>query len=360
MHSRFRFALAAATLLVGACATESTAPVNATDVTPLSADANAVASVLESPTATSLFALGPSMDLAMGGSALVGPAIGLRANNLESAKVVGRQVYERMQERGAPNSVADVIPQALTGRTLVYDISLQRYVLSTRTGAPASGVRFVLYAINPLTNRPAEPLNETGYADITRSTTSSSISGRVEAWNGTTSPTKVIDYTATLTGVVVSPQVAVVGFAVNGADRLEFTMTSAINIAQQTITINNQATVPTQNILVAVNLMVNFSQTNESGTMDGRIESPDGTLRIAGGSNATGAGTYVVTVNGSTFATITFTPNAAEPTIVDAAGRPLNAQQIEALRQIFLMFSEAFEIFDGLSAPINTVIGFAI
>ncbi len=360
MRSPLRFAVAAAALLVGACADESTAPANATNLSPLSADANVVSSVLDSPTAASLMAMGPSMDLAIGGSALVGSAIGFRATDLQSAKVAGRQLYQRLQGGAAPNTVADVIPQALTGRTLVFDPSFQRYVLSDRTGAPASGVRFVLYTINPLTNRPEEPLTEVGYADITRTATSTSISGRVEAFSGTTAPVKVMDYTATLTGVVVSPQVSVVGFAANGADRLEFTMTSSINVAQQQITINNQATVPTQSILVAVNVALSLSENSEAITMDGRIESPDGTLRISGGTNASGAGSYTVTVNGSTFATITFTPNAAEPTVVDAAGRPLTAEQVEALRQIFVMFGSAFEIFDGLSAPIGTVIGFAI
>ena len=36
-----------------------------------------------------------------------------------------------------------------------------------RTGAPANGVRFLLYAVDPVTFQPVEPLVEAGYVDIT-------------------------------------------------------------------------------------------------------------------------------------------------------------------------------------------------
>ncbi len=58
-----------------------------------------------------------------------------------------------------------VIPPAARGAVYEWNAGTQRYVEGAAVG-PADGVRFVLYAVNPLTRLPAEPLDPIGYADF--------------------------------------------------------------------------------------------------------------------------------------------------------------------------------------------------
>lgn len=58
-------------------------------------------------------------------------------------------------------------PDAGKGKTFVYDLSAGSYVVdATATGAPATGVRFVLYIWDGPNGRPALPLTRLGYVDI--------------------------------------------------------------------------------------------------------------------------------------------------------------------------------------------------
>jgi hypothetical protein len=62
---------------------------------------------------------------------------------------------------------ADAIPADSKGKTFVYDVGTNTYVVDpSATGAPASGVRFVLYAWGEGQVTPPLPLTRVGYADI--------------------------------------------------------------------------------------------------------------------------------------------------------------------------------------------------
>lgn len=59
------------------------------------------------------------------------------------------------------------ISDAAKGKTFVYDVASRSYVEDpTATGAPANGVRYVLYVWTPGTGAPASPLTRIGYTDI--------------------------------------------------------------------------------------------------------------------------------------------------------------------------------------------------
>ncbi len=55
-----------------------------------------------------------------------------------------------------------------------------------RTGAPANGVRFLIYAVNPITFVPVEPLQEVGYVQLTDLSGSSTQAARVIVVSGET------------------------------------------------------------------------------------------------------------------------------------------------------------------------------
>ena len=61
---------------------------------------------------------------------------------------------------------ASTIPDNVKGKTFVWNVDTRAYVAdATGTGAPANGVRFILYAWDVL-NGPMIPLNRIGYVDI--------------------------------------------------------------------------------------------------------------------------------------------------------------------------------------------------
>jgi hypothetical protein len=58
------------------------------------------------------------------------------------------------------------LPEIFQGVTFVWDEELIGYIPSEEPGAPTSGVRFIIYAVNPITGLPESPLNEVGHLDI--------------------------------------------------------------------------------------------------------------------------------------------------------------------------------------------------
>ncbi|NIN71605.1 MAG: hypothetical protein GTO46_06675 [Gemmatimonadetes bacterium] len=63
------------------------------------------------------------------------------------------------------------LPDIFEGVTFVWDEQLQGYTPSELPGAPATGVRFIIYAVNPVTGLPESPLNDIGHLDIIDSST---------------------------------------------------------------------------------------------------------------------------------------------------------------------------------------------
>ena len=63
-----------------------------------------------------------------------------------------------------PRDAAGLLPDTLFGRTVEWDLAADRYALTTRVGAPADGVRHVLYRIQ--SGAPAAPLTEVGRTDL--------------------------------------------------------------------------------------------------------------------------------------------------------------------------------------------------
>src|SRR5690242_20243636 len=91
-----------------------------------------------------------------------------------------------------------VINDTLYGSIYTYDTTFHAYVRSATTGGPTNGVRFILYAINPLTGNLSSPLSPVGQADLLDE--SVGVTAKLHiivAGNGGTP--SYLDYTAALT-----------------------------------------------------------------------------------------------------------------------------------------------------------------
>ena len=142
-----------------------------------------------------------------------GPVVTLTASALASAVEAGGPVshasvaaaVKSLLHTGTTVSGAAVIlPSELLGTTFTWDTGTRDYIAAARTDAPADGVRFVLYALEPDVDFPAEPLSEIGYLDLhDLSTASADVARLVLVTDGVTR----FDYRVTATGTELDAKV---------------------------------------------------------------------------------------------------------------------------------------------------------
>ena len=223
---------------------------------------------------------------------------------------------------------ASVIPQVALGKTFEYDTIADRYVAGVRTGAPANGVRFILYAVDPVTDALVLPLVETGYADLSRTVTNQSITARVDVFAGGNAPVKVLSYTVMVQGTITNPTVLVAGFARNRSDSLAFTLSSTFSLANSTIAVDWRTAVPTRDLSTRVQQTVTGGEAPQV-IVDGLLTGQGGhRIGMTGTIVAQSGGTLLVKVNGNAFATISVDGLDDEsPTILGANGQPLTPAQ---------------------------------
>jgi len=358
MHmTRARSVFVLAALVAAAACSDSTGPLPPLDEAALVGDMNAAASATDAPAAASLAVLGDQMNFALGGGVAVVAAEAVPALLKDPLALVKDGALAKRLAPTAGGTTASVIPQAALGKTFVYSTDSGRYVLSARTGAPANGVRFVLYAVDPLFQEIVLPLTEVGYADLTRTVVNDNARARVEVWT-TGGETKVLDYVAIVGGTLVAPAVTVEGFSRNGADSLAFRLVTRASLANESVSINWRAAVPSRDLVTVVEQVLTGGEVG-SVAFDGKIASANGVVTMKGTLQQQSGGTITVKVNGETFARIVLATPSAEPEITGPTGEPLTEQQVVMLQQIFAWFQGAYALFFGLLAPVSGLLDLA-
>ena len=261
---------------------------------------------------------------------------------------------ERHRERIALLATADeaaAIPITLWGKTLVWDPIADYYDVSDLTGAPPSGVRFVLYEAEADSYFPVLPLVEAGYVDITRESSGGSPMARVAVYSLT--DLKVMEYTATTGGTTTVPTFSVEGFAGVGTNRSTFTLTVGVNLLTDNVTTVWRSEIAARGLSTRVQLGVGQSAVTMGGVMQRALRKVEmgGTLSFANG------GTLTVKVGNRTFGRVII-GGGQNPsvTVTDNNGAPLTAEEEDTLVAIFAWFSAAFDIPDALLAPVYTVL----
>ena len=348
--------LALASTALAGCGRDSTAPDAPFDAGGTSADVEAVAASFEAPAMESYAAMSAEIGAAVGGSAAAAvrshPTAAIASGKpgaLRYAASLGR-TYEAGRIR--PSFSAAPIPAEYAGTTFAYDVATSGYVASDLTGAPESGVRFLLYAVNPVHGVPVEPLSQVGYADITASETGSTSTVRIVVVSGGET---YLDYAVAATESSSAVSVTVTGFATNGTDRANFDLDNRVtgSLSSLDVVVDYLLTIPTRG---------NFRIEMEAGTEDIFSQSPTTTLGLEArgehgtvginGSMAGEAGSFNVQVNGNLFATITLNGNA-EPVVTGAGGQPLTEEELATVRAVFAIFIEGGDIFEDLTDPLS-------
>ena len=270
---------------------------------------------------------------------------------------------------------ASVIPPQYLGQTFVWDTATHRYVVGPDAG-PSTGVRIILYAIDPFTGSVAEPSNTVGFVDLLdQSTTNPDVNKlHVIVKDGTPAspgPITYADYTVTgsVTGSPATAfSAAAVGFVSDGTHTLSFDATfSATNLATDNPDAQIDVTWDADNPVIHVELhetlatsdanhltvTVNFSVTRgtETVAVTGTITEVLSPLTVTPNLS--------ITVNGVAYARVTGTRTATTSTIqiVHADGTALGGAEVQAVTDLFELPAEIETAIGNLFNPCEHLMG---
>jgi hypothetical protein len=348
-YARRSFAAAGLALALAGCKNDGASP-SEFDPQGTSADVAAAQDAFASGPTASFAAVGGDISLALNGSPLVASSAALALSHPSKASErYARQIASLVTAGGGSGIQASVvaIPSEVAGKTFVWDESTDTYVVSGLSGAPSNGVRFLLYAVDPVTLRPVEPVVETGYVDVIDQSTSALVNVRVQVVEGNVT---YLDYQVVESVTASSGLLTISGFAFNGTTRANFTLKNTVseNNGGVVIVLDYSLDVPSRDL--SVDWTATFADTLESVTLDLTVSGPNGDVRLVGTSNADG-GTFTVKVNGNTFATITVTGSSL--VVTGATGDPLTSDEQQALEAVFDSFEGSLDAFSALLMPVN-------
>jgi hypothetical protein len=322
------------------------------------ADLGAVNSTFGSSTFASFSTFSPLFDAVLAPAAPVvsasAAALDIRATTKQGMQAAAARSAQRLAPlmssafRARMNASAASIPAGAVGKTFVY--SGGSYVMSDLAGAPANGVRFLLYAVDPVSHAPVEPLVETGYVDLADLSSGSTSAARVRVVSG---DIEYLNYTVSVISTVSGGRVSVLGFVTDGTNQANINLRATLTSNGLSLTYG--VDVPTRDF--SIDLLLTSSgldpQTSTIGiTLD--VRGGNGWVHMTGQFDQTG-GTLSVSVSGHPFATITQT-GAGAPVITGADGLPLADEDVAALEGIFEMTNGAFTSFDQLFLPVGAFI----
>ena len=361
-RSRIRAAFVLATMATAACSSDSsTGPIpGALDAPHLKADIAATEQAMRPEVLASFNALSARFDLGATASATVAGSrdvVGAGGSvSLLRSKELAVSTAQRLLTASAPEMQlsSPVLRPGSLGTTYVYDPALRRYVAAPgRAGAPANGVRFILYAVNPVSHEPIVSV-EVGHADLIDEGIArpSGIGLRLVVVSESTT---YLDYRVDLNGSENVGQLAVSGFLTDGETRLQFNIVA------------RGASGPGGSALnVAFEIAVPARAFHVAGTVEG-VQSPSGglgrinlvvrsretkiALSITGDDHTINA---TVFVNDRIFATIT--GDHHNPVVRGAGGRELTPDEREALQGIMRLAGGVLELFGNLLKPVEAIL----
>ena len=257
------------------------------------------------------------------------------------------------------NAAEPVFPPELLGLTFEWNFLEGHYVPTERTGAPANGVRFILYAIDPITRVPTDPLVETGHLDLTDEGGASNTRLGIEAVSGSET---LVDYFIDLTYQLlgqndIAVQVTAQGYISDGVDQLDFVLTQGATLLGSTETIQMDIVYSLsllgQNVSVTVEMHgeFDFAGDNPLETADVELRVQNGTefvdfeMTLAADNSLTG----VIKYNGTPVVNISGTE--ADPVFTSATGEPLTPEEIASLLDLFQMVDDVFDLVNDIFEP---------
>ena len=352
-------ALVGMTIAAGACES-STGPATLDDFDAQAAleDYQAVDGILSSPGWAGFQSLGDRAPLAgLGSSAtsamgMVSSATRLAADG--DARGFAVEIARAVAAVDGP-ATAPIISEQNRGMTFVYDPEVGEYVADpTRAGAPATGVRFILY--DESSGQP-DPEQEIGHADLIDLGDGSAediVLRFICEQNGLV----ILDYSTSLTDLDGNGRITVDGFLQNEEDRLDFNVDVQGTEQEGLETIDIQFSMGVESHGFEVTgAILGTEGAEETGEIDISVRHGDASLRVDV-EESDGMMNGTISLNGEVFATVS--GDSEDPSFTGASGEGLTASEIGVLLQIVGIVEEVFGLFEGLVAPIEGLVTLGI
>ena len=353
-------ALIAASVLFAGCS-DGTGPGEPFDPAHAQADVALLGTLFESQQLAAFAELSTRFDLGSGTplAAVAGArALVMGDASPSTARRIARQAAEALSlsssSVGAPSLKS--LPTEVLGTTFVFDTTSDSYVESDRTGAPATGVRFIVYALDPISGDPIVS-QEVGYADLIDLSPASQTSAGLRlllVGGGTT----YLDYSLTATPTQTTVTIGVEGFLSDGTTTLDFAVDADLvfDTNEFTIDVDFAFAIPAHQFSTTGSIDATSTSTSSLAEIDLLITSGGTRIRyeiveddFSETINAT------VYVNNRIFATITGDLN--DPTVAGAGGAELTTEETAALIGMGQLAVACFDFFVRLWEPAGNVLG---
>ncbi len=244
------------------------------------------------------------------------------------------------------SSTPERIPVGLQGKTFRWNEQATppgyEILDPDEPGAPANGVRFILYAVDPILEQPINPLTEIGYLDIIDTSSFPTINISMLAHVTGKGDLLGVDVSGTFgqTSFTLNTD----GFVSNGQQQLRF----GLNVGGTAQEVNFDFTFSfatfsaklefdgliVNDELGSGSLVVTFTDTSNRGNVVFSLAVDNqGVIDPESG----------VTMNGKRVAFIAGTVD--DPVITNAVGDPLTPAELQALGELFHGIGDAFELF---------------
>src|SRR2546425_7860240 len=269
-----------------------------------------------------------------------------------------RRVFETLRQSlpaRSASGIAAIFPPEILGKTLEWNSTSGIYEASARAGAPADGVRFILYSLGT-NGRPVTPLQEIGYVDFKDESNTGTDRLHIAVVVGATT---FVDYTIAFSlGSSTSFNYSLAGFVTDGTRRLDLSITFDGNDTNSSVDIRFDLNAENAHIRLTETL-VTLSASSFRITADIRIQLGSEVIATSGTSTITVSGTsysvtgsYTVTVNGQDYATITQSGDGTVVVYRSAGGGDLTADEIAALTAVFSEVTNLIIRMDDLLLPV--------
>ena len=317
-----------------------------------SADMAAAQDAFVSGPTTSFSAVSGDISAALDGAPLVASAVTapLTKPSQISARFARQMAALVPGSRRAIQASAAAVPGSYLGVTFVWDENIHGYVQSELAGAPSTGVRFLLYAVDPVTLQVVEPAVEVGYVDVIDQSTETTVNFRVKVVEAGVT---YLDYSVAANGGLSGALVTVSGFAYNGSVLANFTLKTTVseNAGGLVLSLDYDLNVPSRGVsLNWTATFANISETEVVATLDLGISGPNGQVRLVGTYGGSG-GSFSVKVNGDLFATVTLSGEGQ--TVTGAGGEPLTPDEEATLHNIMTYYYNSQLAFSILVLPLG-------
>ena len=293
---------------------------------------------------TSYAVMGADISTVLGASPVV-KSSAMAIRGLDATRAA-RDLAAIVPRRGAFQAAMTSIPSALLGTTFVWDVNSGAYVASDLAGAPSQGVRFLLYAVDPVLLQPVYPLVEVGYVDITDHSTASTVDVNVKVVEGNV---VYLAYEVTAHATTNGGVIEISGFASNGTTLANFALTSTVTDINSSpvVSYGYHVNVPSRDLTLDWTLTLsNINSTEVATTVDLVINGPNGNVHLTG-TYGVSERSLTVKVNGALYATVNL--DGPDPVITGADGQPLDADAEASIHAIVAFYLNSGGVFDSLT-----------